>query len=1185
MRRFGNLCKFSSSFPVVAIIIIFFSCSNPEDKLFRLLPSSHTNITFSNNITESDTFNIMTEEFIYNGGGVAVGDFNNDGLPDLFFAGNEVPNKLYLNSGNLTFQDVSEQAGIAAIDKWSTGVTVVDINADGLMDLYVCAAMKKDSLSRANMLFVNQGLNQNGIPVFEEQAAHYGIDEMGYSMNALFFDFDNDGDLDLYVLNNLLVNYLPGVYRQKITDGTAGNNDRLYRNNGDGTFSNISQEAGINIEGYGLGVAIADFNSDGWPDIYVSNDYLSNDILYINNQDGTFTNRITDYIRHQSYFSMGVDVGDINNDGLFDLVTLDMLAETNFRMKTTISKNSYQTYINNQSWGFEYQHIRNMLHLNNGQGVPFSEIGHMAGIFQTDWSWSPLLVDMDNDGWRDLIISNGYPRDVTDKDFTNFRADMGAIATTKMLLDSIPIVKIPNYIFRNNGDLGFTNKSDDWGLGVSSFSNGAVFVDLDGDGDLDYVVNNINQEAFVFQNTLNPLDNTDHHFLRIKLKGSPQNPQGLGAKVSIKTKDGKTQYHEHHLSRGYMSTVEDIVHFGLGAQSEVEEIQIYWQEGKWQTISSPETDKVISISIADAMEATLSSLEFPFSPYKQDKPLKEISSRIGLDYEHKERDYVDFNLQRTLPHKLSQYGPALAVGDVNGDGLEDVLIGGAAGYPQTLLTQHKDGTFGTSEFGGREESIPEDMGLLLADLDNDGDLDLYAVSGSNEYAVGESVYQDRVFWNDGRGKFSLDTTALPFQPNSGTVVRAADLDGDGWLDLFVGGRSEQGQYPLPGENRILKNTGGRFTDVTLEVAPELHRIGMVTDALWTDYDGDGLVDLMVVGEFMEITFFKNTGDSLIKSTDTGLQGMTGWWTGIAAGDFDGDGDTDYLVGNWGLNNFYQVTHDRPLTLYAKDFDKNQSVDPVIFSYLKDEDLAFRPYPVHFWEDLYGQSPIFRRRFQNFKSYARAGREEVFTPEELDGALVLEANQMASVYLENLGDGTFAWRELPRLAQVAPIYGMVTMDIDGDGHLDALLVGNDYGNEVFSGRLDALTGLWLKGDGAGNFEAIGSAKSGFAVFGDAKALVTLSDPANKPLIIASQNRGNLKTFEFQNVKGSFFEPESSDLSALIRYTDGRIRKVEFYVGNGFLSQSSRKVFLGSDVKSVEVHGQGGKVRLFPGDSFK
>nr|MBI1229931.1 hypothetical protein [Cytophagales bacterium] len=1174
-------------FLLLTSVVVLFSCKNPEDKLFRLLPPDDTAITFANTINETDSFNIMTEEFIYNGAGVAVGDFDNDGLPDLFFSGNEVSNKLYINQGNLRFLDITESAGVAASDKWSTGVTVVDINQDGLLDIYVCAALKKDSVDRANMLFVNLGLDEQGRPHFEEQAAKYGIDEMGYSMNALFFDYDNDGDLDLYVLNNLLVNYLPGVYRDKITDGTAGNNDRLYRNNGDGTFSNVSHEAGIRIEGYGLGVAIADFNMDGWSDIYVSNDYLSNDVLYINNRDGTFTNRITDYIRHQSYFSMGIDVGDINNDGQFDIVTLDMLAESSFRMKTTISKSVYQNYINNQSWGFEYQYVRNMLHLNNGHGLPFSEIGHFAGISQTDWSWSPLLVDLDNDGYRDLLISNGYPRDVTDKDFTNFRVEMGTIATTKMLLDSIPIVQIPNYVYRNNGDLTFADKGDEWGLGIPSFSNGAVVVDLDMDGDLDYVVNNINQEAFVFENTLNPIDTKDHHFIRLKLKGTSKNPSGIGAKVTVRTNKGKLLYHEHHLSRGYMSTVEDIVHFGLGADDEVAEIQVYWQEGMWQRIGSPEKNKLLTLSITEADERLLETLDFPFTPKKMQAPMEEISTDLDVSYAHPERDYIDYYLQRTLPHKLSQYGPGLAVGDIDGDGLEDLLIGGAAGYPQHLLSQQRDGSFTSREVGDRDASVPEDMGLLLADFDNDGDLDLYAVSGSNEYAIGASVYQDRLFLNNGNGEFEADTTALPYHPHSGTVVRGADFNGDGWLDVFVGGRSDQGQYPLPGKSRILLNAGGKFSDVTADIAPDLSDIGMVTDALWTDYNQDGKVDLLVVGEFMEITFFTNMGDRLEKAQDTGLEGMTGWWTGITAGDFDGDGDSDYLVGNWGLNNFYQVTEERPLTLYAKDFDNNQSIDPILFSYQLEEKGSYSPFPVHFWEDIYGQSPMFRKRFQNFKSYARVGLDGLLSEQERDGALVLQANQLASVYIENLGDGTFSWKQLPTLAQLAPVYGMVTLDVDSDGFLDVLLVGNDFGNEVFSGRLDALTGLWLKGDGTGNFEAVGSSHSGFSVLGDGKALVIMDNPSGNPIVVASQNRGELRMFSMpeRGLAQEAFEPRQTDMSAMINYKDGRVRKVEFYLGSGFLSQSTRTLYLNSDVESLEIRDFEGNLRKLSGPSFE
>jgi hypothetical protein len=1167
-------------FMIVASCFFLASCRHSNSKLFRLLPSSQTGIGYGNYISESDTFNIMTEEFIYNGAGIAVGDFNNDGMPDLFFAGNEVENRLYLNQGGLQFLDVTDISGVGAPNKWSTGVAVVDINQDGLLDIYVCSAMKKDSLDRANMLFVNLGIGEDGIPRFEDQAAKYGIDEMGYSMNALFFDYDNDGDLDLYVLNNLLVNYLPGVYRQKVTDGSAGNNDQLYRNNGNGTFSNVSQESGIKIEGYGLGVAVADFNFDGWPDIYVSNDYLSNDILYINNQDGTFSNRISDYIRHQSYFSMGVDVGDINNDGLFDLVTLDMLAATNFRMKTTIGRNSYQTYIQNEFWGFEFQYVRNMLHLNNGPQVPFSEIGQLAGIYQTDWSWSPLLVDVDNDGYRDLLVSNGYPRDVTDKDFTNFRADMGSIATTKMLLDSIPVVKIPNYGFQNNGNLTFSDKSSEWGLAIPSFSNGAVFVDLDMDGDLDYVVSNINQEAFVFENTLNPLTRTDSHFLRIKLNGSDRNPQGLGAKVAVKTVDGGIQYHEHYLSRGYMSSVEGIIHVGLGCQREVALVQVFWQEGMYQEIEYPEVNSVLEMSIRDAMEMPMSQLDFPFNPKPADQRLFPVTDSVGLTFQHRERDYVDFNLQRTLPHKLSQYGPSLAVGDVNGDGREDLLVGGSAGYPPTLFIQEKWGQFSEQVGFLASDSLPEDTGMLFFDFDNDGDLDLYLASGSVEYATAHHAYRDRLYQNDGLGNFTLLEGFLPAYAVSSTCVRAADFNGDGSLDLFVGGRSGQGQYPQPGTNLLLKNTGTAFEDVTDLLAPGLRHIGMVNDALWTDVNGDGLVDLMVIGEFMQITLYLNIGGQFKKAENNGLDSLVGWWTSIAAGDFDNDGDIDYVIGNWGLNNFYGVSRDRPLTLYAKDFDQNQSIDPVLFSYFRNLNGEYQSFPVHFWDDLYGQSPLFRRRFQNYKDYASAGLDDVFESGSLDDATVLVANTFESVYLENNGEGSFEWKALPKLAQIAPLYGMQVDDIDGDGFLDVLLIGNDHGNEVFSGKLDALTGLWLRGDGMGGFEVKGSSESGFLVPGDGKALVKLWRNSSGAIYVASENRGALRAFSVKHTKGALqFNPNQGDQYGLVEMRDGTQRRIEFYHGAGFMSQSSRSVVLPKGTKRLRVFGYNGDERSF------
>ncbi len=1165
----------------IGALIILCSCNEIDRKtLFKKVCSKHSGINFANTIMETDSFNIMTEEFIYNGAGVGVADFNNDGLPDLFFAGNEVDNHLYLNQGAFQFLDVSEGAGIKASGKWCTGVTITDINGDGWMDVYVSAAMKKDSLGRANLLFVNQGLNAEGVPVFTEEAENFGINEMGYSMSAAFFDYDLDGDLDLYVLNNLLVTDLPGVFREKLTDGSAGNNDRLYRNNGDGTFSDVSKEAGIQIEGYGLGLGISDVNGDGYPDIYVSNDYLSNDILYINNQDGTFSNNIRNYIRHQSHFSMGMDIGDINNDGIQEIVTLDMLAETNFRMKTTISQNSYQKYIHNERWGFEHQYVRNMLHLNNGQGIPYSEIGFLAGIYQTDWSWSPLWADVDNDGYKDLLVTNGYPRDITDKDFTNFRADLGSVATDKTLLDSIPVVKIPNYGFKNNGNLTFKDVSSTWGIDLPSFSNGAVYADLDLDGDLDYIVSNINQEAFVFENQLySETSENQVDYLRIQFTGAPENANGLGTRIKLTLSNGETLFHEHYTARGYMSSVEDIVHFGLGSGNNVELLEVLWPNGTSQKLQNVPLNRVLNLDIANAskvdvqQETAVNAIE-PL--------LLGVEEELGLAIDHQERDAVDFNMQRTLPHKLSQFGPGLAVGDINGDGLDDLVMGGAAGYPRKLITQNQNGSFEVTDFPLPSETQMEDMGLLLFDWDMDGDLDLYAVSGSSEYALGSQVYRDRLYENDGKGNFHLLEGATPDMQEVGTVVRAADFDGDGYLELFVGARSGQGNYPLSGKNVLLKKEGDKLVDITDRLAPGLKEIGMVSDALWTDMDQDGKVDLLLVGEFMPVTFFKNTGEGLEKHENTGVADLTGWWNGITAADFDSDGDIDYVVGNLGKNNFYQVTTDRPLSLYAGDFDKNQSIDPVLFAHFKNEEGNFESYPVHFWQDLYSQSPLFRKRFSNYKSYGRAGLTEVLTEEEIRSAIRLEANHMGSSYLENLGNGRFKMHPLPLLSQVAPVYGMVATDLDEDGFLDILLVGNDYGHEVFSGRQDAFVGLWLKGDGQGGFEPVLPVESGFLVPGDGKSLVQLKTSEQQLLTLAGQNRGRLKAFKrFQELdSATFFLPEPLDFSVIFHLRDGEAIRKELYHGSGFLSQSTRWLKIPPATREMEITAFSGQVRKIP-----
>ena len=1174
--------KASPSLAAIISLLICFSCSQEEktQTLFKLINSSDSGITFNNTITESDTFNILTDEYIFNGGGVAVGDFNNDGLPDLFFTGNQVGNKLYLNEGNLKFRDVTAISGIEALDKWSTGVAVVDINGDGLLDIYVTATMNKNEEERANMLFVHQGLNKEGIPIFSEQAGQYGIADTGYSMSATFFDYDNDGYLDLYVLNNVQSNTVPGTFREKITDGSAVNQDQLYKNNGDGTFTNVSKEAGITIEGFGLGLAIADFNNDGWPDIYVGNDYLANDLLYINNGDGTFTNEIADRLRHQSLFSMGVDLSDFNNDGLVDIITLDMLAETNHRKKTTISKNLYQTFINNELFGFEYQHVRNMLQLNNGEGVPFSEIGFMAGVYQTDWSWSPLFADLDNSGYRDLLITNGFPRDITDKDFANYRKDVGNVAGIPHLLSVIPVVKIPNYGFKNKGGLTFTDLSKEWGLDIASFSNGAVFVDLDNDGDLDYVVNNINDEAFVFENTTNSPNKASSNYIRIKLNGPQNNPLGIGTKIHIQYGDDLMQYHEQYLSRGYLSSVDDLIHFGLGKEERIKRLKILWPDGKIQQFSDLSSNQLLEIRHSDAIPVEDHQLVFPFTNAKVTPTFMSAADLLNINFVHQEDDKIDFNLQRTLPHKLSQYGPGIAVGDINGNGLEDFIIGGAANYGAVAFIQQPDGTFRENSAAlGKIGKEQEDLGLLLFDVDNDGDLDLFMVSGSIEHDLGSPLYHDRLFLNDGKGNFT-ESKNLPGAIASGTAVRAADFDGNGFLDLFVGGRTLPGQYPLADQSFIFKNDGGMLQDVTEEVAPGLRDIGMVTDAVWTDFDNDGKVDLMVVGEFMAITLFRNEGGRLVKLADTGLESHTGWWNSISAGDFNNNGLTDYIVGNLGSNNYYHVSPERPLTVVAKDFDNNGSIDPILFAHFKNNEGKYEAMPVHFWDDLYGQSVMFRRQFKGYHEYALASKQNLLQPEQLRDAVTLEATMMESSFIENLGNGKFKLHPLPIEAQIAPVNGLITEDVDGDGNLDVIMVGNDYGNEVFAGRYDAFTGLILKGDGKGNFRPYRSYDSGFMVSGDAKALVKLNGANNKEIILATQNRGPLKAFTRTAGNGNhrFFQPKPMDQYLLITLENGLVIKQELYYGSEFLSQSSRKVKLPTGVKKITIVNFKGESRV-------
>ncbi len=1136
-----------------------------EKTLFHLLPATQTGIDFKNVLTESDTLNILNQANIYNGGGAGIGDFNNDGLMDVYLAGNMVSNKLYLNKGALKFEDITAAAGVNGDGRWCTGVSAADINADGWMDLYVSCSFRKDPNLRTNLLYINQGLNRDGIPTFKESAAAYGLADTGFSTQAYFFDYDKDGDLDMYqVTNELYDPKTPIKFRPKVRDGSARNTDRLYRNNGNGTFTNVSKQAGITIEGWGHAACITDINMDGWPDVYVANDFVSNDLCYINNKDGTFTDHLGDYFKHTGWNAMGTDAVDINNDGYIDFISLEMLPEDNLRKKRMLSGNEYYNYTNAARYGYEHQYVRNVLQLNSGAtplGHPvFDDVGFMAGIYQTDWSWCPLVADFDNDGLRDIIITNGLPRDVTDLDYIDYDNGQGGGkgVYTLAMTDSLPIVKLPNYAFKNKGNLSFQNTSKSWGLDVPSFSNGAAYADLDNDGDLDIVINNINGNAFVYENTLNTAgEKSNQHTLIVAFKGEGKNINGLGARAHLYYGNGLQQVYEHQPTRGYLSTDDARAHFGLGAINHIDSLRVQWPDGRQQLLTNISADQPITLSIKDAGTGVAKHTDTAL--------FINAAAAYGIKFKPKERDFVDYNIQPTIPHKLSQYGPGIAVGDIDGNGFDDFYIGGTSGNPGVFFMQNGAGKFtlDSLRLAQKDDPLYEDMGVLFFDADGDGDLDLYLVSGSYEIPPGDPISQDRLFINDGKGKFHKSQAALPSEQVNGSCVRAADFDGDGDLDLFVGGRVVSGAYPSTPQSFIWRNDGGKFTDVTAQYCPMLQHIGMITDALWSDFDGDGKPDLVLAGEWMPVTFLKNTGNAFTDVTAaTGILEHFGWWNSLVAGDFDGDGDIDYIAGNLGLNTNYIATPAEPMTIYAKDLDKNGSLDPMVFCYMKATDGTLKSFPMSTKDDLAAQIIATRKKFPTFKSYGLATMEDLWSAKEKEGAIAMQATDMNTSYIENMGNGQFAIKPLPPAAQEAPVYGMISADVDGDGNLDVLMVGNDYSMEPYSGRHDAFTGLCMKGDGKGAFEPMTVAKSGFFVNGDGKGLALIHTAKNEDVLIATQNQDSLLLFKknplLSTTTLNWITLKPDDCSALITFKDGRKRKMEFYYGATYLSQSSRTI---------------------------